>query len=132
MGMRGISCAAGDCRGQRCRDQKRAEQKSVSGSYWKASWFWASLGNLVLDRKKLYTRGEGCRCHRSARTGILDGWIAVEVGAASQAADGAARCHLPHGTVQTPVFMPVGTAATVKAVPQETLERIGANGAALR
>ncbi len=36
---------------------------------------------------------------------------------------------LPHGAVQTPVFMPVGTAATVKAVAQETLERIGANGA---
>jgi queuine tRNA-ribosyltransferase len=33
---------------------------------------------------------------------------------------------LPHGRVQTPVFMPVGTAATVKAVPQETLEALGA------
>ena len=33
---------------------------------------------------------------------------------------------LPHGDVQTPVFMPVGTAATVKAVPQDTLERINA------
>jgi len=31
--------------------------------------------------------------------------------------------------VQTPVFMPVGTAATVKAVQQATLEQIGANGA---
>ena len=38
------------------------------------------------------------------------------------------RLNLPHGTVQTPVFMPVGTAATVKAVPQETLETLGANG----
>jgi queuine tRNA-ribosyltransferase len=37
--------------------------------------------------------------------------------------------HLPHGSVQTPVFMPVGTAATVKTVQQETLEHIGANGA---
>ncbi len=33
--------------------------------------------------------------------------------------------HLPHGVVETPVFMPVGTAATVKAVPQETLETLG-------
>jgi queuine tRNA-ribosyltransferase len=32
---------------------------------------------------------------------------------------------LPHGAVQTPVFMPVGTAATVKAVEQGVLERIG-------
>ncbi len=36
---------------------------------------------------------------------------------------------LPHGDVQTPVFMPVGTAATVKAVPQDVLERIGRSGA---
>jgi len=33
---------------------------------------------------------------------------------------------LPHGTVQTPVFMPVGTAATVKAVPQDVLEGLDA------
>ena len=36
--------------------------------------------------------------------------------------------HLPHGTVQTPVFMPVGTAASVKAVPQDTLETLGEDG----
>jgi queuine tRNA-ribosyltransferase len=35
---------------------------------------------------------------------------------------------LPHGEVQTPVFMPVGTAATVKAVPQDVLEVNGAGG----
>ena len=39
------------------------------------------------------------------------------------------RLTLPHGTVETPVFMPVGTAATVKAVPQDTLEHLGADGA---
>ena len=33
---------------------------------------------------------------------------------------------LPHGLVDTPVFMPVGTAATVKAVPQDVLETLGA------
>ncbi len=33
---------------------------------------------------------------------------------------------LPHGVVQTPVFMPVGTAATVKAVPQGMLEELDA------
>lgn len=32
---------------------------------------------------------------------------------------------LPHGAVQTPVFMPVGTAASVKTVEQGVLERIG-------
>ena len=39
------------------------------------------------------------------------------------------QLRLPHGTVETPVFMPVGTAATVKAVPQETLEGLGTDGA---
>jgi queuine tRNA-ribosyltransferase len=33
---------------------------------------------------------------------------------------------LPHRTVQTPVFMPVGTAGSVKAVPQDVLETLGA------
>ncbi|RSL16913.1 queuine tRNA-ribosyltransferase [Edaphobacter aggregans] len=32
---------------------------------------------------------------------------------------------LPHGVVETPVFMPVGTAASVKAVEQGVLEKIG-------
>jgi queuine tRNA-ribosyltransferase len=36
---------------------------------------------------------------------------------------------LPHGVVQTPVFMPVGTAATVKAVPQDVIEGLGGRGA---
>ena len=31
----------------------------------------------------------------------------------------------PHGEVETPVFMPVGTAATVKGVPQDVLEELG-------
>ncbi|MDR0817527.1 MAG: tRNA guanosine(34) transglycosylase Tgt [Clostridiales Family XIII bacterium] len=34
--------------------------------------------------------------------------------------------HTPHGDVQTPVFMPVGTAATVKAVKPEDVKDIGA------
>src|SRR5271154_2072680 len=33
---------------------------------------------------------------------------------------------LPHATVQTPVFMPVGTQATVKAIPQHLLEELNA------
>ena len=32
--------------------------------------------------------------------------------------------HLPHGDVKTPVFMPVGTNATVKAMPKDFLEEI--------
>jgi queuine tRNA-ribosyltransferase len=35
------------------------------------------------------------------------------------------RIDLPHGSVATPAFMPVGTAGTVKAVHHDTLEQIG-------
>ncbi len=37
----------------------------------------------------------------------------------------AGRFTTPHGEVQTPVFMPVGTLATVKGVPQDVLEELG-------
>jgi queuine tRNA-ribosyltransferase len=46
-----------------------------------------------------------------------------------EAQDGSARAGrmtLPHGVVETPVFMPVGTVASVKGVPQELLEELGA------
>lgn len=36
------------------------------------------------------------------------------------------RVTTPHGTIETPVFMPVGTAATVKAVKPDELERLNA------
>lgn len=36
------------------------------------------------------------------------------------------RLATPHGVVDTPAFMPVGTAATVKGLTQETLESLGA------
>src|SRR5580658_381076 len=37
----------------------------------------------------------------------------------------AGRLLTPHGEIETPVFMPVGTAATVKTVPQHVLEELG-------
>ncbi len=45
-----------------------------------------------------------------------------------EARSGAARAGrfvTPHGAVETPVFMPVGTLANVKGVPQDTLEELG-------
>ncbi|OGR61685.1 MAG: hypothetical protein A2X36_01265 [Elusimicrobia bacterium GWA2_69_24] len=47
-----------------------------------------------------------------------------------QARDGRARAGMlatPHGPVATPVFMPVGTQASVKALDSEDLRRLGAN-----
>ncbi len=37
----------------------------------------------------------------------------------------AGRLATPHGDVRTPVFMPVGTLASVKGVPQDILEELG-------
>jgi queuine tRNA-ribosyltransferase len=37
----------------------------------------------------------------------------------------AGRLLTPHGEVETPVFMPVGTLASVKGVPQDILEELG-------
>jgi queuine tRNA-ribosyltransferase len=45
-----------------------------------------------------------------------------------EASSGAARggrILTPHGDIETPVFMPVGTAATVKGMPQDVLEELG-------
>ena len=46
------------------------------------------------------------------------------------ATDGKARCGVlqtPHGSVETPVFMPVGTQATVKTMTPKELEEVGAS-----
>jgi queuine tRNA-ribosyltransferase len=45
--------------------------------------------------------------------------------AATAAGGRRGRLLLPHQIVETPVFMPVGTAGSVKAVPQDTLESLG-------
>jgi queuine tRNA-ribosyltransferase len=39
----------------------------------------------------------------------------------------AGRLHTPHGPVETPVFMPVGTNATVKALDPDDLREVGAS-----
>lgn len=36
------------------------------------------------------------------------------------------RLTLPHGVVETPIFMPVGTAASVKSIAPDDLDRVGA------
>jgi queuine tRNA-ribosyltransferase len=50
--------------------------------------------------------------------------IEFRIEATSQQAR-AGRLLTPHGEIETPVFMPVGTAATVKSVPQDVLEELG-------
>jgi queuine tRNA-ribosyltransferase len=57
----------------------------------------------------------------SAQPGALRFEILGNEGAAR-----AGRLHLPYGTVDTPVFMPVGTYGTVKGMTPEELEGLGA------
>ena len=50
--------------------------------------------------------------------------ISFQIGATTGAAR-AGRLTTPHGIVETPVFMPVGTVASVKGVSQDILEELG-------
>ncbi|MGA7694166.1 MAG: tRNA guanosine(34) transglycosylase Tgt [Candidatus Sulfotelmatobacter sp.] len=50
--------------------------------------------------------------------------IAFRIEATSKQAR-AGRLLTPHGEIETPVFMPVGTVATVKGMPQDILEELG-------
>jgi queuine tRNA-ribosyltransferase len=45
---------------------------------------------------------------------------------ATQGTARAGRLLTPHGEIETPVFMPVGTVATVKGISQDILEELGA------
>jgi queuine tRNA-ribosyltransferase len=55
--------------------------------------------------------------------------LSFEVSRTAEGGGRRGRLDLPHGAVETPVFMPVGTVASVKAVPQGILEEIGPSGA---
>ncbi len=49
----------------------------------------------------------------------------LRVSQTSRAGGRRAQLVLPHQVVETPVFMPVGTAGSVKAVPQDVVESLG-------
>ena len=51
-------------------------------------------------------------------------WTCLKKDKSSMARRG--RLETPHGTVETPVFMPVGTQATVKAMTPTELKEVGA------
>jgi queuine tRNA-ribosyltransferase len=54
--------------------------------------------------------------------------LSFELQRTAEAGGRRGRLQLPHGLVETPVFMPVGTVASVKAVEQGVLEELGAGG----
>ena len=59
--------------------------------------------------------------HHARRTLVFDFWIDATSGAARSGS-----LKLPHGTVETPVFMPVGTQATVRTLSPADLKAVGA------
>lgn len=67
---------------------------------------WGTLGFVLvpLESRYMSLRFEIIKTNGTARRGLLAS---------------------PHGPVGTPVFMPVGTQATVKGVPQDVLEDLG-------
>ena len=72
----------------------------------------ASLAESVNDqphRAAVPSEFEFQVTHRDTQTKARRGWLQT-----------------PHGAVQTPVFMPVGTLGTVKGISQEELEQLGA------
>ena len=75
--MRGISCAAGDCAasvaGTRREESRRAFRR-VLRTMLESFMVLGLTGNLVRDRKKLYTRGVCCVAAGEVRTGILEVW----------------------------------------------------------
>src|ERR1700726_2580948 len=56
----------------------------------------------------------------ASRTMSIEFQVKVQAGSSR-----AGLVSTPHGEIETPVFMPVGTAASVKGVPQDVLEELG-------
>src|SRR5579864_7239813 len=76
------------------------------------------------------TKACDCRCGRLKREKPAQGNIrAVALAYTVEKLAGQARLgriQTAHGVVETPAFMPCGTAGSVKAVPQDVLEELGA------
>ncbi len=83
----------------------------------------------MLSRTLLFSSARlGAGSSRVSARGSISGTLKFEL----TARDHATRArrgllHLPHGTVETPCFMPVGTAGTVKGTTQDMLEQLGAS-----
>src|SRR5439155_9503516 len=77
-----------------------------------ALWFFSSFCSGVLQRPS----------HLQSRAAMS---TELTIETRSAAGGRAGRLLTPHGEVETPVFMPVGTAGTVKSVAQDVLEELG-------
>ena len=83
-----------------------------------AKSYFFNLTTPIPDSVHCYNRTAGNATNSKAMS------IQFQVDArAATARAGCLRTH--HGEIETPVFMPVGTAATVKAMPQDLLEDLG-------
>jgi queuine tRNA-ribosyltransferase len=83
-----------------------------------AKSYFFNLTTPIPDSVRCYNRTAGNATNSKA--------MSIQFQVDARAATARAGClRTPHGEIETPVFMPVGTAATVKAMPQDLLEDLG-------
>src|SRR5271169_6627573 len=83
----------------------------------------------LMECDKLRTVGECIGGQRNGQTHTIETMgFSLEVDRTAEGGGRRGGLRRPHGVVETRVVMPVGTAASVKAVPQSLLEEIGAGG----
>src|SRR5258707_6295602 len=106
---------------------------AMDHEYGKLSQCCEVLGESLPEHLAPVVGTQSAKRQRS-RSSLRSGWnelvpyCSVTLLFTIQAQAGAARfasIHTAHGDVETPAFMPVGTAGTVKAVPQDILEDLG-------
>src|SRR4029077_5505163 len=98
----------------RPRTRKKSSRAQVSGSYLDCGPF----GSWQRWRGR---RSSSAPCY----TGGVSFSFEIEKTDPTSARRG--KLSTPHGVIETPAFLPVGTAATVKGLTQEALEELGAS-----
>src|SRR5260370_8770155 len=96
----------------RPRTRRKSSRAQVSGSYLGCGPFgcWPRWQGWRSSSAPCYTDGVN---------------FSFEVGKTDPSGARLGRLATPHGGIETPVFLPVGTAASVKALTQEALEELG-------
>src|SRR5487761_766237 len=86
------------------------------------------MENVTRPRGKTAVKDDGLACGERSALGLsMPQDFKFEITARDPATKArAGLLHTPHGTIETPCFMPVGTAGTVKSLTQEQLEQLGA------
>ena len=88
----------------------------------------AAYAHAIQAGYRFYSYGDACLLTRAASQARRTRRMSAEFSFAVHATDGEARLgaiSTPRGVIRTPAFMPVGTAATVKAMHPNTVRALG-------